>query len=231
MGDEQACDLLFLLDGQEQVKDLFPCGSIQRGKRLITDQKLRLRDQCPGDPDPLPLSPGKLVRVPVCILRGKPCHTEHFLHSPSPLCGRQPVFPALRPQSLAKSLSHCQAGIEGTICILEHHLDLSVPCTLSVPCPLPFPCIQTFSSVQDLPVIRRQEPGQEPCQSCLPAAALPGKGIDLPGPDLHRDVPDPLVCAEHLCHVLQAEKRRLRFPPQMSLLRMGWNRLMPFRVP
>ena len=47
----------------QQVQDLRLDRDVERRDRLVGDQELRLDGQRPGDPDPLPLPAGELVRV------------------------------------------------------------------------------------------------------------------------------------------------------------------------
>ncbi len=68
VGDEDVGEAELLLEVVEQVDDLSADRDVEGGDRLVGDDQLRVQRQRPGDPDPLPLAAGELVRVAVVVL-------------------------------------------------------------------------------------------------------------------------------------------------------------------
>ncbi len=64
----QAQVVNLLEDFQERLGHLRLNGNIQRGDRLVADDKSRLQAQRPGDPDALPLASGKLMGIAVGMI-------------------------------------------------------------------------------------------------------------------------------------------------------------------
>ena len=58
MGDKQTGQGLLSLQSSKQFQQSVPGGGVQGGKSLVTDQKLRITDQSPGNAGSLPLSAG-----------------------------------------------------------------------------------------------------------------------------------------------------------------------------
>ena len=208
MRDEQAGDPGLLLYVEEKRQDLLPRSCIQRGQRLITDQKFRLRDQRPCDTDPLPLSPGEFPRITVCIL---PAQAHQLQHSADPFPRLKRLicpapFPPGSPERFLQRLSSSKAWIQGSIWILEHHLDpASADRTGLFPVKPPAP-VQHFSAVL------LQDPAQDPGKGRLPAAALSRQCKDLSFKDLQRNVPDPLHSLEFFGQMPYLQQRGLLLP-------------------
>ena len=68
VGDEEVGEAELVLEVVEQVDDLRLDRDVEGRDRLVGDDQLRLQRQRPGDPDPLPLAAGELVREAVVVL-------------------------------------------------------------------------------------------------------------------------------------------------------------------
>lgn len=68
MRDEQIGELIFLLQILKKIQYLRLDRYVQRGYRLIGDNKLRVNSKCPCYSDSLPLSAAELVRVTGCVV-------------------------------------------------------------------------------------------------------------------------------------------------------------------
>ena len=69
VGDEEVGDPELALEVPQEVEDLGLDRDVERRDRLVADDQLRLERDRPGDPDPLALAAGELVRVAVVVLR------------------------------------------------------------------------------------------------------------------------------------------------------------------
>src|SRR5690606_11059543 len=78
-----------------QIDDLRLDRDVERGDRLIGDNEVWLNRKRPRDADPLPLTAGKLVRVPRRIL---PLQATPFEQPMDPLLALSGRFPAMDPQ-------------------------------------------------------------------------------------------------------------------------------------
>ena len=78
VGDEDVGEAELVLQVVEQVDDLGLDRDIEGGDRLVGDDQLRVRRQGPGDPDPLALAAGELVRVAVGVLGREPDALEQL---------------------------------------------------------------------------------------------------------------------------------------------------------
>ena len=63
VGDEEIGKAKVALQVFEQIEDLRLDRHVERGYRFVADDQLRIERDRTGDPDPLPLSAGELVRV------------------------------------------------------------------------------------------------------------------------------------------------------------------------
>ena len=61
--NEQVTQISLFLQLLEQVDDLRLDGNIQRGYRLVADDKFRIQGECTCDTDPLSLATGELVGI------------------------------------------------------------------------------------------------------------------------------------------------------------------------
>ena len=93
VGDEEVCKPRLVLDVLHQVDNLRLNGHIERRDTLIGNDQLRVHDKRPGDADTLPLTTGKLMRVPVCMFRRQTYLVEDVCHHLGPLfLGMVPVM-------------------------------------------------------------------------------------------------------------------------------------------
>ena len=69
MGDKKIGQTQLFLQLAKQVDDLGLDGHVQGRDRLVTDDKLRLHSQSPGNSDPLTLAAGKFMGIPGTVLR------------------------------------------------------------------------------------------------------------------------------------------------------------------
>jgi serine kinase of HPr protein (carbohydrate metabolism regulator) len=72
VGDEEVGDAQLLLELLEGVDDLRLDGDVQRGDRLVADDKFRVYRKRPGNADALALSAGKLMGIAAGLLAGEP---------------------------------------------------------------------------------------------------------------------------------------------------------------
>ena len=79
VGDEDVGEPELVLKVVEQVDDLRLDRDVERRDRLVGDDQLRPQRQRPGDPDPLPLAAGELVREAVVVLGAEPDALEQLL--------------------------------------------------------------------------------------------------------------------------------------------------------
>src|SRR5215212_251217 len=86
MGDEQVGELQLLAQLLEQVVDLGLNGNVQSRNGLVADDEVRGRGERSGNPDPLTLAPGELVRV--SIPKGRvQANLGHEVSDAAPLLG------------------------------------------------------------------------------------------------------------------------------------------------
>ena len=69
-----------MLQVLHQVYDLRLYRHIQRRNRFITDDEIGFGGKGPGNPDPLPLSAGKFVRIAGGMFRIQPHLQQQFLN-------------------------------------------------------------------------------------------------------------------------------------------------------
>ena len=76
--DKQITELQFALQVLKEIENLRLDRDIERGDRLIADDELGLKGECPGDADALPLAAGEFMRIAVGGGRGQPDAVEQF---------------------------------------------------------------------------------------------------------------------------------------------------------
>ena len=64
VGDEQVREAELALELLQQIDDLCLDRDVERGHGLVADDQLGVQRERPGEADPLPLTAGKLVRIP-----------------------------------------------------------------------------------------------------------------------------------------------------------------------
>jgi len=72
VGDEEVAEAQLVLEAPQQAEHLGLHREVERADRLVADDQARPHDERPGDRDPLALSAGELVRVPVRGARLEP---------------------------------------------------------------------------------------------------------------------------------------------------------------
>ena len=113
----------------QQVQNIALNGAVQRCYRLITNQHLRPDDKCTCDRDPLRLTPGQLVRIPLTQLNSKPHMPQHLIHILFPL--GLLLFGFMNADWLRDDFSNAHCRIQRRHRILENHLELTTNCIRS----------------------------------------------------------------------------------------------------
>ena len=173
VGDKQVGQAQFRLHILQHIHNLGLNRYVQGGNRLVADDKFRLHRQGPGDTDPLLLSPGKFVGIPVGVFAVQP---HPFQKAPDPIL---PFFPGDRQfmniQGFPDNFPHGHPGVQGRRGVLED--DLHLP-----PEGQHIRMGDVFSLKKDLPPGRFVEPQDGPPQGGLSAARFPHEpqGFSLP---------------------------------------------------
>ena len=120
--DEQIGEMKFILQIHKNVQDLSLNGHIQSRYRLIRYDKFRLDRQRPGYADALTLTTGKLMRIPVGLLRAE----SNTLQQMDRLLLRLRLAAAqlVEQHRICEDLHDLLPGIQGGIGILKDHLHL-----------------------------------------------------------------------------------------------------------
>ena len=124
VGNDQNTHALFQAETADQLQDLGFDRHIQRGGRLICDQKLWLADHGHGDHHPLAKAAGELMRIacePLLRLRD-PDTCEHLDHPM--LCLDFRADPFVYQQCFRHLPPHAQNGIETRHGLLKDHGDV-----------------------------------------------------------------------------------------------------------
>jgi hypothetical protein len=121
VGDEDVGEAELLLQVLEQVDDLGLDRDVEGAHRLVGDDQLGFQRQRAGDPDPLPLPAGELVRIPVVVLWRKSDPLEQFLDLFADVATRRD---AVQPHRVADDLTHPLARVKRRLWVLEDHLHL-----------------------------------------------------------------------------------------------------------
>ena len=123
VGDEHIGQVVLLLDVLHQIDDLGLDGYVQGGHGLVTDHKLGVQGNGPGNAHPLPLAAGELVGVAVDVLRPQadPVHQLTDL-------GKDLLPAHLRVmdlEGLRQDLVNGLSGVQRGVGILENDLHLA----------------------------------------------------------------------------------------------------------
>ena len=123
MGDEDVGQAQRFLQFHEQVEDLGLDRHVERGHGFVADQHLRFHGQGACDSQPLALTAGKLARIAIGGLRGKPHQFEqaHRLVAP---CA--PGYQAVMDRSLGDQIASPLAQMQRRHGVLEDHLHRQV---------------------------------------------------------------------------------------------------------
>ena len=119
MRDEEIGGTGFLLNILQKINDLRLNRNIQRRDALIRDDQVRIHNQRPGDAYTLPLSAGKLVRIPVVMLRGKTDLLQDTVNFLLPFLFRRVHL--MDVQTFANDVADGLSGIQRRHRILENH--------------------------------------------------------------------------------------------------------------
>src|SRR5699024_6814105 len=119
VGDEEIRQAEAVAQVLEQVDDTGLDRYVEGGDRLVEDQQLRVRHQCPGDADALALAAGELMRI-ACGHRGvESDEFEHLGDLVMALGGGSSVH----GQRCGDGCPERQARLDGGHRVLEHDLD------------------------------------------------------------------------------------------------------------
>ena len=173
MGDKQIRQAMLFLKLLHQIQHLGAHGHIQGGHRFIADDQLRIQSHGPGDPDSLPLSPGKLMGKPLHVMASQPHFLQKLLHPLPALLFTPYVVDGI---GLSHNLLHRHLRIQGCVRVLKHHLHL--PARLTEPGALHMR--NRLAAEQDLALCRFQKPQDHPACGGFAAAALPHQPQSFP---------------------------------------------------
>ena len=179
VGDEEVGDLTLPLELDEPVEDLGLDGDVERARRLVEDDQLRVDGKRPGDREPLAASPGELVGVLVEAVVGKPDAREELLDLRWRVaCARGS---GLRPDRFPDDLPDAEAGVERTDGVLEDDLDVPAPAleppgrarwVTSVPSNRILPAVGSWSRATSQPNVVLPEPDSPIRPSASPGAIV-----------------------------------------------------------
>ena len=120
VGHEEIGQPKLALQLLEQVQDLGLDRHVERGDGLVADDQVGFEDERPGDPDPLALPAGKLVRVAARVIRREPDEVHHpadlvpsFVRAPE----------SVDPEPLADAVGDRRPRVEARVRVLEDDLD------------------------------------------------------------------------------------------------------------
>ena len=119
VGDEQQREPELPLQPAQQVQHLRLDADVEGGDRLVADQEVGLAGQCAGDADPLPLTAGELVRIPVGDRGVQPDQLQQLGHPRRTLAPAGPELVHL--QRLGHRLRDRAPRVERGERVLEHH--------------------------------------------------------------------------------------------------------------
>jgi len=78
MGDEQHCRSLFLIELHQQVEDRIGAAAVEIARRLIGEEEGGVHRKCPGQGDPLLLTPAQMI-CQMILPGGQPDSTNERL--------------------------------------------------------------------------------------------------------------------------------------------------------
>jgi hypothetical protein len=183
VGDEEVGQPELVLELHEQVHDLRLDRDVERGDGLVQDEHLRVQRERPGDPDPLALAAGELVREAVRVLRAQAHRAQELLHTALSLA---PPVEAVDAQRLPDDLAHGHARVEGRVRVLEHDLDVA-PNGPHLPAP---EAADVLPVEDDLALGRLEQLDDRAAERRLPAAGLADDPERLARPDREVDPVD-----------------------------------------
>ncbi len=122
MGDEQVGEAELVLQVFEEVNDLGLDRNVQRRDGFVGDDEVGVRGEGAGDPDPLSLAAGELVRVPVGEVGIESDRLEQLLDPLGALILRdQPVD----LHRLRDDVADRHPGVQRGVGVLKDHLEVA----------------------------------------------------------------------------------------------------------
>ena len=121
MADEQVGECQTLAQIHEEIENLRLNGNIQSGYRLVTDDELRLDREGAGDPDPLALTAGELMRIAALEAAIQAAAVQHIVHIVGELRARDD---AVDQRCFTDDVGDPHTRIQGREGILKNHLYL-----------------------------------------------------------------------------------------------------------
>ena len=149
VADEEVGQAELVLQVLQQVDHLRLDRDVEGRDRLVADDELGVERQGPGDPDPLALAAGELVRIAIGEVagRGRPRSSS----SSTLLLLLPPHEQAMLVERLGDDGADRHARIEAGLRVLEHHLhvrpDLAQGLALERRSPMSFPLIMMWPAV------------------------------------------------------------------------------------
>ncbi|MNW52081.1 hypothetical protein D3C74_295880 [compost metagenome] len=123
MRDKQIRQSQAILKIFKQVDDLRLDGYVERRDRFIADDELRIYRKRAGNPDPLTLTPGELVRITRCMVRVQTNHIEQLFDAF--FAFRVRTGHPVDIQRFADDICNGKARVQRCIWILEDHLHIA----------------------------------------------------------------------------------------------------------
>ena len=114
---------VLFLQIHHQVQNLGLNGNVQRGNRLVADDKFRIQRQCAADADSLPAATVQLMRVAVLIALGKPDGIHNLADAFVQFL--LAFADMIHLQRLADNFRDRLSRIQGRIRVLKHHLHIA----------------------------------------------------------------------------------------------------------
>ena len=121
VGDKNISQVQLFLQLAQQIENLRLNGHVQRGNRLVTDNQLRIYCQRPRNTNALPLTAGKFMGIPLCVVGPQANQLQKLLHS-FLLLGRRTQ--AMDFHRFANDSAHRHLRVQRRIRVLENHLHL-----------------------------------------------------------------------------------------------------------
>ena len=122
VGDQDEAHAAIALEREQQLQDLRLNGHVERGRRLVRDQNLRVACDRHGDHHPLVHAAGKLMRIGPHALLGR--RDAHLLQQRDGPAARRPAaHPFMDAQTFNQLKPDREAGIEAGGGLLEDHGD------------------------------------------------------------------------------------------------------------
>ena len=109
VGNEQKRQMELGLELLEEIEHLRLYRDVQCGHRLVGDHEVRLEDQRPCDPDPLPLPPGELMWVAAGVV---PFQTHQLQHVADPLVAFTLVGHSVELESFGDGIPHLGSRVK-----------------------------------------------------------------------------------------------------------------------